>query len=71
MGDRMINAENIRISPKGKDFLKRFITNRRKIGTDEEDISYWKCLELIEKYFKNNNDEYIELTKIKWSNKNV
>lgn len=62
---------NIKISPRGKEFIKRFITNRRIAKIDDEDIAFWKVLEILDKYFKNNNDSYLEAIKIRWSNKNV
>lgn len=71
MGDRMTCQVNIKISPSGKEFIKRFITNRRIAKIDDEDIAFWKVLEILDKYFKNNNDSYLEAIKIRWSNKNV
>lgn len=45
-------------------FLKKFSTNRRKIEVDERDLSYWRLIAVIVKYFKNNNDRYMELVKL-------
>lgn len=60
---------SIKISNDGISFLKRFRTNRRKTEIDEEDLSYWELIEVIAKYFKLNNDRYLELMGVK--NKNV
>lgn len=51
-------SENVRV------FLKKFRTNRRKTEIDESDLSYSGLLEIVVKYFKNNNDKYLELIKI-------
>lgn len=56
---------SIKLSDVGVSFLKKFRTNRRKVDMDEEDLSYWRLMEIISKYFRNNNDKYLELIKIK------
>lgn len=61
---------SVKLSEVGISFFKKFRTNRRKIDVDEEDLSYWKLMEVIAKYFKNNNDHYLELIKIQ-EDKNV
>ena len=65
-----INKTSIKISEVGLSFFQKFRTNRRKADIDGSDLSYWKLVELIEKYFKNNNDRYLELVKMEWD-KNV
>lgn len=60
----MSEKQSIKISEKGVDFLQRLITNRRKADVDKKDVAYWKIIELMEKYFKNNNDRYLELVKM-------
>lgn len=67
----MKNLRGIKVSIGTINFLKKLITNRRKVGTDDADIAYWKALKTIEQYFKQNNEAYLELTKIEWSDKNV
>lgn len=61
---------SIKVSDEGINFLKKLITNRRKADIDESDLHYWKVMEIIAKYFKLNNDRYLELVKMGW-NKNV
>jgi len=58
---------SIKISNVGLAFFQKFRTNRRKADIDVSDLSYWKLVELIEKYFKNNNDRYLELVKMEWN----
>jgi len=55
----------LRISSEGIEFLKRFRNNRRKVGIDDKDKAYWELIEIIERYFKLNNDSYLELVKTK------
>jgi len=64
------NKTSIKISEEGLSFLRKLITNRRKADVDESDLAYWKVLDVIAKYFKSNNDKYLELVKTQWS-KNV
>ena len=54
---------SVKLSETGIEFLKKFRTNRRKMEMDEEDLSYWKLLEIVVKYFKANNDRYLDLVK--------
>ena len=61
---------SIKVSELGIAFLKKLRTNRRKVDTDEEDLSYWILMEVIAKYFKTNNDRYLELIKL-MEDKNV
>ena len=61
---------SVKLSEQGLSFLQKFKTNRRKADTDEEDLAYWKLIEVIAKYFKLNNDEYLKVVNMEW-NKNV
>lgn len=61
----MVNKTSIKVSDEGIEFLKRFRDNRRKIGIDKEDLSYWKLVGIIRKYFKLNHERYLELIKVK------
>lgn len=61
------NGQSIKVSNEGKEFLKQMQINRIKL--DLETLSYLECLEQIAKYFKNNNNRYIEM--ITGENKNV
>jgi len=65
-----MNRYSIKLSQEGISFLKRLKTNRRKADIDEQDASYWRLIELIAKYFKLNNQEYLDLVKMEM-NKNV
>jgi len=55
---------SIKVSDLGLSFFQKLRTNRRKADVDSADLSYWKLIEIIEKYFKNNNDKYLELVKM-------
>lgn len=59
-----MNTNPVRISNEALEFLKKFQTNRIRIGTDEIKISYINALNLIVKYFKNNNSEYVKLVQM-------
>lgn len=62
---------SIKISGKGISFLKKFRTNRRKMDIDDEDLSYWRIMDIIVEYFKNNNDQYLEMVATPHGEKNV
>lgn len=59
---------SIKISDAGREFLNKLRTNRRKADVDEKDLSFWILFDIIVKYFKNNNDEYIKLVKLEVKN---
>lgn len=66
-----MKAKNpIKISDEGIAFLKKLKRNRIKTDSDMEGLSYWQLIEIIERYFKNHNDHYLELVKME-INKNV
>lgn len=46
-------------------FLKKLSTNRRKMDVDDKDLSYWRLVGVIVKYFKMNNERYKELVSLK------
>lgn len=56
---------SLKLSQEGIDFLKKLRVNRIKTDIDEEGLSYWRLLELIAKYFKSNNERYLELVNTK------
>lgn len=62
-----MNSTPTRLSDDNLNFLKRCNTNRIKVGSETKTISYSKLLDIIEKYFKDNNDEYLNF--IKWERK--
>jgi len=55
---------SIKISEEGLSFLKRFRSNRRKVETDDRDLAYWELIEVIARYFKNQNERYHELVRV-------
>jgi phosphoribosylaminoimidazole (AIR) synthetase len=61
---------SVKVSESGLSFLQKLKTNRRKADIDKEDLAYWKLIEVIAKYFKLNNDEYLKVVNMGW-NKNV
>ena len=64
----MVCKKSIKISDNGMQFLNKLRTNRRKAEVDEKDSSLWELIEIIVKYFKNNNEEYLKLVKLKLEN---
>ena len=56
--------KSIKACETGIKFFKNLRTNRRKADTDEADLSYWKLIRLIAKYFRLNNTAYLELVKM-------
>lgn len=59
-----MSNSSIKVSDQGLSFLKKLRTNRRKADVDPEDASYWKLIEIMAKYFKLNNEDYLELVKM-------
>lgn len=58
----MSNKESLKISANAKQFLEKLMTNRIKL--DQQPLkSFSESIELIQKYFKNNNPEYIKMLK--------
>lgn len=58
----MANSESLKVSPTAKEFLKQMLTNRIKL--DMEPLpSFSAAIELIQKYFKAHNSEYIKMLK--------
>ena len=66
----MASKRSMKASEKGFKFLKNLRTNRRKVDVDDEDLSFWKLLELITDFFKSNNAEYLKLVNMEYR-KNV
>lgn len=56
---------SVKISDNGFNFLKKLNLNRIKTGTSDNFLSYSDLIELIAKYFKLNNDRYLELLEVK------
>lgn len=55
------NRIPVKVSKKGKEFLRQMQINRIKLDLPE--LSYPQCLEVIADYFKTNNDSYLEMLK--------
>jgi hypothetical protein len=65
LGWTMTNGVSIRVSKETTNFLKRFLINRIKSDTETETTkSYLYLLDIIVKYFKMNNQEYLALVKM-------
>ena len=58
---KMENPQSIKMSKKGKEFIKQIQINRIKL--DLESVTQVEALELICKYFKTHNKEYLEMVK--------
>ena len=64
----MTEKKSVKISEKGYGFLDRMADNRIKAGTGGRKVSYWELIEIIAKYFKLNNDRYLEMIKMEEKN---
>lgn len=60
----MIVTTSVKVNDETISFLKKLSTNRRKVDVDEKDLSYWRLIGVIVKYFKNNDARYLELIKL-------
>tara|TARA_R110002110_G_scaffold70202_5_gene188643 strand:+ start:4185 stop:4385 length:201 start_codon:yes stop_codon:yes gene_type:complete len=56
-----LNSSSIRLSNEYKDFVVRLSSNRVIIKIDKRNMSAEKISDLIVRYFKDNNDRYLEL----------
>jgi len=59
----MENPVSLKVAEDFRSFLKNLRRNRVKADTDEVTLSYTKLTSLIVKYFKEDNDSYLELVK--------
>lgn len=66
----MTNKSSIKLSEESITFLKKFRLNRIKTNTDEEILSYAGLVDVVVKYFRLNNERYLELVKME-KDKNV
>ncbi len=57
----MVNDTPIRLSKDFRDFLFKASANRVANGTEKKQISLTKICDLIARYFKENNEEYLDL----------
>lgn len=58
----MTNKESLKVSTKAKEFLEKIINNRIKLDKPKLN-SISEAIELIQKYFKSNDREYIKMLK--------
>lgn len=56
-----MSSSSVRLSDENKSFLKRCSSNMIKVGTISEPKSFAKVLDVIEKYFKENNNSYVDM----------
>ena len=61
----MVNSMSIKVSRDNKDFLGRLGVNRAFALRNPKQITFSEALDLIEKYFKLNNDKYQEMVQSK------
>jgi len=58
----MSNKESLKVSKKAKDFISQVMINRIKL--DKTPLkSFSEAIELMQKYFKANNEEYLKMLK--------
>lgn len=58
----MVNKESLKVSETAKEFLEKIMMNRIKL--DQKPLkSFSEAIELIQKYFNNNNQAYLKMLK--------
>ncbi len=62
------NSSSVRIGENFKTFLKNLRKNRIKADTDDDIITSVQAADLIVRYFKEHNDEYLELVQMEEKN---
>lgn len=60
------NKYPMKITEKGKDFLKKLRNNRIKVDEDEDPLYFHEVIELIANYFKANNEVYLDMVKMEF-----
>jgi hypothetical protein len=67
----MENKRPMKVSQECYDFYENMGSNRVKVGSEKRNLPLCILPDVIVKYFKLNNDRYIELCKLKFEyNKN-
>jgi len=56
--------KSIKACEEGITFFQNLRTNRRKADVDKADLSYWRLIKLISKYFRLNNSDYLKLVQM-------
>lgn len=59
----MTDFKSVRLSDDFLEFLKNIKRNRIKLDVDEDALSRTASADLIVRFFKNNNDEYLKMIK--------
>lgn len=62
------NGTSIRLSNEFREFLKRMKYNRIKADVDNDILSAMDAADILVKYFKLNNDRYLELVNMEVKN---
>lgn len=60
----MTNKSSVKLSEDGIEFLKKFRLNRIRTNADNEILSYADLVDIVAKYFKTNNERYLEMVKM-------
>jgi len=63
-GYKMTNTRPFKLSEEFLSFSRRLQKNRVKADIDEETIGHPRTSKIISKYFKLNNDRYLELVQL-------
>lgn len=59
-----MNKTSVKLTDENKGFLDRIGTNRVICKTETRTKSFSQNLDIIEKYFKLNNDKYLEMCRM-------
>jgi len=64
-------GKSMKVSGLCRDFIENLRATRRskQVGTDKEMLTQSDTLDLIVKYFKSNNDKYLEVVKLEYDRK--
>jgi len=66
----MENKKPMKVSKEWYDFVEKFGANRVKAGKDLRTLPFCQLPDIIVKYFKINNDRYLELVNMETKNGN-
>lgn len=64
------NRFPMKVSPEWYEFLENFSANRVKVGMEKRTLPFSRLPDIIIKYFKLNNDRYLDLVKMEYKNGN-
>jgi len=62
------NQRPLKVSNDFRNFIENLGANRVKVGTEKRTLPLCKLPDVLVKYFKLNNDRYLELCKLEASN---